>query len=65
VLRLRQVVAGLVSTENSIALCSVSDAPDCDMKDVIVLARALANQPGPVLAAACQRAIPNSGGGGN
>jgi hypothetical protein len=65
VLRLRQVVAGLVSTENSIALCSVSDAPDCDIKDVIVLARALANRPGPPLAAACQRALPSSGGGDN
>jgi hypothetical protein len=65
VLMLRQVVAGLVLTESSLALCSVSDAPDCDIKDVIVLARALANQPGPPLAAACQRAIPSSGGGDN
>ncbi|MGD8397121.1 MAG: thrombospondin type 3 repeat-containing protein, partial [Candidatus Eiseniibacteriota bacterium] len=65
VLRLRQVVAGLLSDQESLALCSVADTAQCDMKDVIVLERALAQKPAPPLAAACLRAIPSSNGGDN
>lgn len=63
--RLRQVVAGLDSDENSLGLCSVSDSPSCDMKDVIVLQRQLVGAPAPPIASACLRAIPSSGGGDN
>ncbi len=64
-LALRQVVAGNDSSTNALALCSVSDSPDCNIKDVIVLERALAGQPGPAIASACLRAIPSGGGGDN
>jgi hypothetical protein len=63
--RLREVVAGIVTTENSLELCSVSGSPECDIKDAIVLERALAGVPGPAPVAVCLRAIASSSGGDN
>jgi hypothetical protein len=53
---LRQVLAGITVDAEATGRCSVAGGAECDVRDVVVLRRALAGE-GPGLAAVCARAV--------
>ncbi len=55
---LQQTLAG-ASNQDAEMRCSVDEDADCDIRDLVILERAIAEQAGPPLNALCPRNVPS------
>ena len=56
---LQEALSGTAGFEDEMLRCSIDDDADCDILDLVILQRAIANEPGPPLNALCPRNVPS------
>jgi hypothetical protein len=56
---LHEGLAGAVDHQDEMMRCSIDDDADCDILDLVILQRAIEDEPGPPLNALCPRNVPS------